>query len=129
MTFGAAAQVGNKNLNIDMMGFEGYAHQISGGYSQGRSVWGGRGAKVLRYLFPLRYLWSVVSLHEAVVIDRMWVGPVCVCAVRACNPQSVENPTAGFLKQKTSTSSAQQKDNRPHTTDTYKLLQHSCSDY
>ena len=66
------------------------------------------------------YLWSVVSLHEAVVIDRMWVGLVCVCAVRACNPQSVENPTAGFLKQKTSTSSAQQKDNRPHTTDTYK---------
>ena len=43
MTFGAAAQVGNKNLNIDMRGFGGYAHQISGGYSQGRSVWGGRG--------------------------------------------------------------------------------------
>ena len=43
---------------------------------------GGRGgAKVLRYLFPLRYLWSVVSLHEAVVIDRMWVGPVCVCVL------------------------------------------------
>jgi len=82
MTFGAAAQVGNKNLNIDMRGFGGYAHQISGGYSQGRSVWGGRGgAKVLRYLFPLRYLWSVVSLHEAVVIDRMWVGPVCVCVL------------------------------------------------
>ena len=30
MTFGAAAQVGNKNLNIDMRGFGGYAHQISG---------------------------------------------------------------------------------------------------
>ena len=41
--------------------------------------------QVLRYLFPLRYLWSVVSLREAVVVDRMWVGPVCVLCVHALN--------------------------------------------
>ena len=32
---------------------------------------------MLRYLFPLRYPWSVASLRRIVVVDRMWVGPVC----------------------------------------------------
>ena len=74
MSSGNAAEVGTKISTLKLGG----PGDMSIRFPEGKvrvMPFGGR-RQVLRYLFPLRYLWSVASLREPVVVDQMWVGLV-----------------------------------------------------